>query len=111
MRPSLTDIEHAVLEGRANGLTIMAIAARTKYSYRGIEDAAMRVLRKLGARDMAHAVFLACRAGLLDGKPQRHGDHAGYAAHLYRREEPCDACKTGERAYRNQRRQQRKATA
>ncbi|MGW1160399.1 hypothetical protein ACWD48_19705 [Streptomyces sp. NPDC002519] len=35
---------------------------------------------------------------------ERHGDHAGYAAHIYRREDPCDLCKAGEREYRNNRR-------
>jgi len=109
--PVLSDIEHAVLEGRANGLTNMAIAGRTKYSYRGIEDAAMRVLRKLGARDMAHAVLLACRAGILDGRPrsQRHGDHVGYTNHQKRGEEACAACKAGESAYQVERRAARKA--
>lgn len=59
------------------------------------------VLTKLGARSAAHAVFLACQAGILDGRPQRHGDHAGYSAHIKRGETPCDDCKAGERAYRN----------
>ncbi|QWA26811.1 LuxR C-terminal-related transcriptional regulator [Streptomyces osmaniensis] len=107
--PFLTDIEYGVLEGRANGLNATAIAARLQYSYRAIEDAATRTVRKLGARDMAHAVFLACHAGLLDGRPQRHGDHAGFAAHRYRDEEPCEACWEGERAYRRDRRAARKA--
>ncbi|MER5875506.1 helix-turn-helix transcriptional regulator [Streptomyces sp. NPDC001910] len=69
------------------------------------------VFRKIGAKSMPHAVLLACRAGLLDGKPQRHGDHAGYAAHLYRGEKACDACKAGEREYRNRRRNQQQETA
>ncbi|MFF1574826.1 response regulator transcription factor [Leifsonia sp. NPDC058292] len=67
------------------------------------------VFRKLGAVNMPNAVLLAARAGLLDGKPQRHGDHAGFAAHRYRKEEPCDACWEGERAYRADRRAVRKA--
>jgi hypothetical protein len=45
-------------------------------------------------------VLLACHAGILDGRPRRHGDHAGYAAHVYRGEEPCDACRAGELEYR-----------
>ncbi|MFD4912807.1 hypothetical protein ACFWNR_06245 [Streptomyces virginiae] len=60
-------------------------------------------MEKLDAENAAHAVFLACRAGLLDGRPQRHGDHAGYAAHKYRGEDPKDCrhgCWEGEQAYR-----------
>jgi DNA-binding CsgD family transcriptional regulator len=78
----------------------------------GIEPASVgklmtEIFRKLGARSMPHAVLLACQAGLLDGRPQRHGDHAGYAAHIYRGEEPCDACKAGEKTYRAQQRRKR----
>jgi DNA-binding CsgD family transcriptional regulator len=67
------------------------------------------VLAKLGAHTAPHAILLACRAGLLDGRPQRHGDHAGFATHRYRGEEPCDECWEGERAYRRERRRARKA--
>ncbi|WP_328941564.1 LuxR C-terminal-related transcriptional regulator [Streptomyces sp. NBC_00250] len=55
---------------------------------------------KLGARSAAHAVFLACQAGILDGRPRRHGDHAGYEAHRRRGETICDLCRAGERAHR-----------
>jgi hypothetical protein len=58
--------------------------------------------------NITHAVLLACQAGLLDGKPRRHGDHAGFAAHQYRGEEPCEACWAGERAYRRDRKAARK---
>ncbi|WP_309140301.1 helix-turn-helix transcriptional regulator [Streptomyces sp. PKU-EA00015] len=68
-----------------------------------------RVLTKLGASTAPHAVFLACQAGILDGRPRRHGDHAGYAAHVYRGEDPCEACWDGERAYRAGRRAARRA--
>lgn len=64
---------------------------------------------KIGAENLPNAVLLACRAGLLDGKPRRHGDHAGFAAHLYRGEDPCDACWDGERAYRRGRKASRRA--
>jgi hypothetical protein len=68
-----------------------------------------RVIDKLEARDMAHAVFVAVQLGLLDPR-RRHGDHAGFAAHRYRDEEPCEACWEGERAYRRERRAARKAS-
>jgi hypothetical protein len=68
-----------------------------------------RVLTKLGAASMPHAVLLACQAGLLDGRPRRHGDHAGFAAHIYRGETPCDDCIAGEKAYKADYRARRKA--
>lgn len=111
--PALSDVELAVLEGRANGLTNMAIAARLHYTYRSTKDVAERVLRKLNARDMAHAVYLACHLGLLDGRRQRHGDHAGYTAHQRRGEDPRDCtrgCAEGERLYREALKADRRTT-
>ena len=107
--PVLSAVQLAVLEGRAHGLTGKQLSAKFSYSDRGIEHASTAILRKLGARDMAHAVFIACQAGILDGRPQRHGDHAGFAAHRYRGEEPCAACWEGERAYRRAQKSARRA--
>ena len=101
--PSLNPAEMTVLEGRANGLTYMQIAARLHYTYSSTVNVGSRVIEKLGARDMAHAVFTAVQTGLLDPR-RRHGDHAGFAAHKYRGEEPCEECWDGERAYRRERR-------
>jgi hypothetical protein len=71
-------------------------------------DVFMRQLfKRLGAQNLPHAVFLACGAGILD-PGRRHGDHAGFAAHKYRGEEPCEACWEGERAYRRELRAARK---
>ncbi|WP_370269376.1 hypothetical protein [Streptomyces sp. V4I8] len=64
------------------------------------------IFRKLGAKSMPHAVHLAYQTGIL--RRERHGDHAGYAAHVYRGEDPCDRCKAGEKTYRTERRQQRR---
>jgi len=108
---ALSTLEAAVLRHAADGHTIEAIARLLDKSAPAVQDARHRLMGKLGAQSMAHAVLLACQAGLLDGRPKRHGDHAGYAAHVYRGEEPCDECRTGERAYRNQRRQQQKGAA
>ncbi|MFB7605244.1 response regulator transcription factor [Streptomyces gardneri] len=60
------------------------------------------ILAKLGARSAPHAIFLACQAGILDGRPRRHGDHAGYEAHRKRGEDPkqCEPCRLGERAHK-----------
>lgn len=66
------------------------------------------IFRKLGAKNMANAVLLACREGILDPR-RRHGDHAGFAAHRYYGEDPCDLCWEGERAYRRDRTAARKA--
>ncbi|MFD7615698.1 LuxR C-terminal-related transcriptional regulator [Streptomyces sp. NPDC059802] len=106
---SLTAHELRVLELVAHGHTHEDIAQQLFTTPKGITPTVNRAVRKLGAANAPHAVLLACRAGLLDGKPRRHGDHAGFAAHQYRGEEPCDACWDGERAYRTGRRAARKA--
>ncbi|WP_331756313.1 helix-turn-helix transcriptional regulator (plasmid) [Streptomyces sp. NBC_01590] len=106
---SLTENELTVLQRAAQGETYAAIAKDLGYAEKSVTKMALRLNRKLGALNITHAVLLACRAGLLDGKPRRHGDHAGFAAHQYRGEEPCEACWGGERAYRNKRRAARKA--
>ncbi|KPI31410.1 transcriptional regulator, LuxR family [Actinobacteria bacterium OV320] len=109
VRP-LTQQELAVLQYVSEGLTYLEIAERTGYSRNGVLKTSTRILRKLDAKSQAHAVFLACQAGILDPK-RRHGDHAGFAAHQYRGEEPCDRCWDGEREYRRERRAARKANA
>jgi DNA-binding CsgD family transcriptional regulator len=99
--PLLTGNELAVLRGASEGDTYAVIGRSIHATEKSVGNIAMRVVRKLGAANITHAVLLACHAGILDGRPQRHGDHAGYAAHWYRGEEPCEACRAGERAYRN----------
>ncbi|MET8746361.1 helix-turn-helix transcriptional regulator [Streptomyces sp. NPDC004728] len=106
---SLTAHELRVLELVAHGHTHEDIAQQLFTTPKGITPTVNRAVRKLGAANAPHAVLLACRAGLLDGKPRRHGDHAGFAAHQYRGEEPCEACWAGERAYRRDRKAARKA--
>ncbi|MCX4885926.1 LuxR C-terminal-related transcriptional regulator [Streptomyces sp. NBC_00847] len=109
--PSLTDNELAVLERAANGDTYATIARDLGYQEKSVAKMALRLARKLGACNITHAVLLACRAGILDGRPrsQRHGDHGGYTNHQKRGEEACEACRAGERAYQVQRRAARKA--
>jgi hypothetical protein len=110
--PSLTAIELVVLEGVANGIGYQVLARRYGYTYKSIREVGRRVLSKLEAEDLPHAVFLACRAGILDGRPERHGDHAGFAAHVRRGEDPwaCDkGCPEGERAYRREQKAARRA--
>ncbi|WUA80185.1 helix-turn-helix transcriptional regulator [Streptomyces sp. NBC_00207] len=103
-RPELTATELAVLAGAAEGDTYAAIGARLGLHEKSVAKIAVRAGRKLGARSITNAVVLACRAGILDGRPQRHGDHAGYEAHRKRGErgkQICDPCREGEKAYRD----------
>ncbi|MFJ5294486.1 response regulator transcription factor [Streptomyces sp. NPDC088348] len=108
--PSLTARELETLTRVATGATYIDLAAEWFISELAVRGYGSRAMRKLGANSIAHAVFLACHAGLLDGRPRRHGDHAGFAAHQYRGEEPCEACRAGERAYRRGREAARKTT-
>jgi DNA-binding CsgD family transcriptional regulator len=108
--PSLTDHERRVLELIAHGHTQAQIAEQLVMTAKGVTPTVNRAMRKLGANNAPHAVFLACAAGILD-PTRRHGDHAGFAAHRYYGEEPCEACWEGEREYRRERRRARKANA
>ena len=98
----LTELDLAVLQHAAHGLTIAATARAIGKSAVAVQDARHRLMGKLGATTLVHAVFLACQAGILDGRPRRHGDHAGYEAHRRRGEDPsqCQPCREGERAHR-----------
>ncbi|OMI34443.1 hypothetical protein SPAR_36706 [Streptomyces sparsogenes DSM 40356] len=99
--PHLSPKEQIVLRRFSEGATCSRIAHELGISEVSLRVYSHRMRKALGARSIAHAVLLGCRAGLLDGQPQRHGDHAGYTAHLRRGEEPCEPCRLGERAYRS----------
>lgn len=105
--PSLTDREMELLTRVANGESYPQIAADWVVEQITVRTTGARVLRKLGANNIAHAVFLACQLRILD-PTRRHGDHAGFNAHVYRGEDPCEACKEGESEYRRDRRAARK---
>lgn len=109
MKPELTPTEMEVLRRAADGDTYAAIAQALGYQEKSVSKMALRLARKLGARNITNAVHRAHLAGIL--RRERHGDHAGYAAHLYRGEDPCDLCKAGERKYRNDLRNGRKDNA
>ena len=108
---SLSPRQQEVLRHAANGLSIpetakaMHLAVGTVYYHQQV------IITALRARNIMNAVFLACQLGVLDVKPRRHGDHAGFAAHLRRGEEPCESCWDGERAYRRAKKGARKAAA
>lgn len=105
----LTDHELRVLRLVSQGRTHQEIADELVMTAKGVTPTVNRAIRKLGARNAPHAVHLAYQAGIL--RRERHGDHAGFAAHVRRGEEPCDLCKVGESAYRAARRQRRKEVA
>jgi len=105
--PSLTDHERRVLELVALGHTHEQIAGQLVMTAKGVTPTVNRAMKKLGANNAPHAVFLAVQLRILD-PTRRHGDHAGFAAHRYYGEEPCEACREGERAYRRARRAARK---
>ncbi|MFE2563099.1 response regulator transcription factor [Streptomyces mirabilis] len=107
----MTPHQLTALNLASTGHTHKEIARELGIDEKSIGKLMTEIFRKLGAKSMPHAVLLACRAGLLDGKPQRHGDHAGFAAHRYRGEEPCDDCWAGERTYRAEQRQRRRQEA
>ena len=110
--PSVSEREIDFLERLGRGETTRDIATAWHMEQTSIWTVAERLRKRLGAKTNEQAVLLACRAGLLDGRPQRHGDHAGYVAHQRRGETPCDACAEGEidyRAERKARRQQQEA--
>lgn len=105
----LTTHELRVLELVALGKTHQEIASDLVMTRKGVTPTVNRAIRKLGASNAPHAVLLACRAGILDGRPQqRHGDRPGFRAHERRGEEPCDECKAGEAAYRAEMRRKRR---
>lgn len=111
-RPVLTERQAELLQLVADGLTYPEIAARWCVDLGTVRNYSARLRVRLGAHTIAQAVLIACRAGILDGRPQRHGDHAGYAAHKYRGEEPKDCphgCWEGEQAYRTAQRAALKA--
>ncbi|MEU5322946.1 helix-turn-helix transcriptional regulator [Streptomyces sp. NPDC021056] len=106
----LTERQATVLRLASEGLTHRQVAHRMGIEEKSVSYLVSAVLVRLGADNMTHAVLLGCRAGILDGRPQRHGDHAGFAAHERRGEDPwaCESCAEGERAYRRDRRAARK---
>ncbi|MFE0647459.1 LuxR C-terminal-related transcriptional regulator [Streptomyces sp. NPDC059534] len=100
MSDALERREVELLERLGRGETTEEIAVAWRMKPSSIRTVAERMRRKIGAKSNEHAVLLACQAGILDGRPQRHGDHAGYEAHRRRGEVICERCRIGERAHR-----------
>jgi DNA-binding CsgD family transcriptional regulator len=106
---TFSDRQLAILRLRADGHSGPQIAAKLNIAVSTVDYHERVICHRLDAVNITNAVHLAWQAGIL--RRERHGDHAGYAAHLYRGEGPCDLCKAGERAYRNERRNSRKEAA
>ncbi|MFF0277492.1 hypothetical protein [Streptomyces sp. NPDC004330] len=102
MKATINEREIEFLERLGRGQTTREIADAWHMELTSIWTVAERLRRRLGARTNEQAVLLACQAGILDGRPRRHGDHAGYEAHRRRGEDPklCEPCRLGERAHR-----------
>lgn len=97
---SLTGHQHTVLSMLAEGQSQARIARQLGRSEVAVRATVWRIKQALGAVTAAHAVHLAHGAGILGGRPDRHGDHAGFARHVRAGELPCGACRAGEREYR-----------
>lgn len=63
----LSGREFDVLDGIARGRSYAQIAAELGVSTDTVKTHAQRLRAKLGARDNAHAVGIACRARILNG--------------------------------------------
>ena len=90
--PLLTTNELAVLTGAAAGHTYAVIGHRLGLNEKSIAKIAFRAARKLGARNITNAVWVATLAGVIGRYPDC-GDRAAYLRHLRRRETPCPACR------------------
>ncbi|MGW4050831.1 helix-turn-helix domain-containing protein [Streptomyces sp. NPDC004779] len=107
MSVELSDRQVQILQLRAEGYSGPQIARTVGIAVGTVDWHERVIVARLGARNIANAVLLGCQAGILDGRPRRHGDHAGYEAHRRRGEDPtkCERCHTAERDYRNTQRQ------
>ena len=109
----LSGRERALLKLMSEGLTfhLAGKALDPPANDRNARVIMSHVYVKIGAANLPHAILLACRAGLLDGRPRRHGDHPGFMAHVRAGEDPreCEPCMAGEKAYRAERRAARRA--
>ena len=105
----LSRLERTVLWHAAQGLTIAATARAMDKSAPAVQDARHRLLKKLDAASIVHAVHLAGMAGLIGQYPDC-GDRAAYLRHLRRREPACLACRAANAVHEADRRAGRLAT-
>jgi DNA-binding CsgD family transcriptional regulator len=67
---TLTAMEVDILNDAAAGLTVLESAARRSKGIETVKTQRKQVLSKLDARNMAHAVALAIRDGLIPSAPR-----------------------------------------
>ena len=109
MTGELSDRQQRILRLRAEGLTGPQIARAENLAISTVDHHERVIVHVLRAVNITNAVHLAYQAGIL--RRERHGDHAGYTAHIRRHETPCDDCARGEIAYRAARRSNRRQTS
>ena len=64
--PHLSHNELAVLQGSSQGSTYGQLARQLQITEKAVGNIAVRVVRKLGAHNITHAVYLACQIGVLE---------------------------------------------
>ncbi|MCX5584244.1 response regulator transcription factor [Streptomyces erythrochromogenes] len=87
----LSELETQVLRLAASGKTIAAIAHALGSTTPAVQDARHRLMAKLGARNITHAVHIGHSRGLLWRDCE--GDRASYLRHLHRGEPTHAACR------------------
>ncbi|MFE1767256.1 helix-turn-helix transcriptional regulator [Streptomyces angustmyceticus] len=98
--PLLTATQTRILHLITEGHDQEQVAYIVRHSPKTIGFQLKKIREAFGAFNNAHLVHLAYQAGALEAPPKRrHGDHAGFAAHKYRGETPCDDCVAGEKEY------------
>lgn len=108
--PVLTPLQQQILQQLIEGHDQEAIAYIVQRSPANVCKQLQKMKEAFGAFSNAQLVHLAYQRHVLEAPPkQRHGDHAGFAAHQRRGEEPCQACRAGESVYRAERHAARKA--
>lgn len=90
----LTPYELHILFRVAQGDKYQQIAHLRGITAKGLSCSVRRILRKTGAQNMAHAVYLATRNGLIGDWPDC-GERRAYLRHLRRKETPCPRCRNG----------------
>lgn len=108
----LSDRQMAVLHHAATGASIPETATALHLAVGTVHYHQQVICTRLRARNIRHAVHLAHLLGLLGARQESHGDHAGYARHVYRGEDPRECplgCWEGERDHRAEQRAARRA--
>jgi DNA-binding CsgD family transcriptional regulator len=88
----ITELEMGILWWKAQGLPYHAVAFRVGTTTESAQSAGQRVMRKLGAQDITHAVFLAALRGII-GPYVDCGSLGARKRHEARGEPVCARCR------------------